>query len=223
ERTRALTVDQLYIDIGAKSKAEGEKLVEIGDYAAFDSEFVEFGDHKIKAKALDDRAGCAVIIEMLKSDYPFKLTAAFVTQEEVGLRGSMVAANQINGDLVINLEGTISADTMGIEDSKTVNIQGNGPSLSLLDRSSVYLKKYVEAAVSVAEKNNIPYQFRRSQMGGTDAGSYHTANGGTPVIGIAVPCRYIHSAVSVMDKRDYENYRKLVRALVFAYGNEEIL
>jgi len=222
ERTKALAIDKLYIDIGAESKEEAEKLVEIGDYVAFDSEYVEFGS-KIKAKALDDRVGCLAMIEALKSDYPHKLTACFVVQEEVGLRGSMTSAYQINADLVLNLEGTISADTMGIKDHQTVNVQGNGPSISLIDRTSIYLKKYIDALIEVADRNNIPYQFRRSQMGGTDAANYHTARGGTPVIGLAVPCRYIHSPVSIVDKRDLENYFKLVHKFIFAYGNGEVL
>jgi len=222
ERANALAIDKLYIDIGAESKEEAEKLVEIGDYVAFDSDYVEFGS-KVKAKALDDRVGCLAAIEALKSDYPHKLTACFVVQEEVGLRGSMISAYQINADLVLNLEGTISADTMGIKEHQTVNVQGNGPSISLIDRTSVYLKKYIDAIVEVANKNDIPHQFRRSQMGGTDAANYHTAHGGTPVIGLAVPCRYIHSPVSIVDKRDLENFFKLSQKFIFAYGNGEVL
>ena len=222
ERTKALSVDQLYIDIGAENKEEAEKLVEIGEFVAFDSEYTQFGS-KIKAKALDDRVGCLAMIEILKSDYPHKLTACFVVQEEVGLRGSAIAAYQIDADIVLNLEGTIAADSMGIKDHQTVNVQGNGPSLSMIDRTSIYLQKYIDAIVEVADKNSIPYQFRRSQMGGTDAAHYHTAHGGTPVIGLAVPCRYIHSPVSVVDKADLENFLNLAEKFVFAYGNGEVL
>jgi len=222
ERTKALSIDQLYIDIGAESKEEAEKLVDIGEFVAFDSEYTEFGS-KIKAKALDDRVGCLAMIEILKSDYPHKLTACFVVQEEVGLRGSAIAAYQVDANIVLNLEGTIAADSMGIKDHQTVNIQGNGPSLSMTDRTSIYLQKYIDAIIEVAEKNGIPYQFRRSQMGGTDASHYHTAHGGTPVVGLSVPCRYIHSPVSVVDKVDLENFLKLAEKFVFAYGNGEIL
>ena len=222
ERATALTVEQLYIDIGAESKEEAEKLVEIGDYVAFDSEFVEFGT-KIKAKALDDRVGCLAMIEALKSDYPHKITACFNVQEEVGMRGSKTSAYKIHADLVLNLEGTVCADTMGIDEHQTVTIQGKGPCVSLIDRSSIYFKKYIDAMTTVAEKNNIPWQPRRTGMGGTDAASYHEAHGGTPVIGLAVPCRYIHSPVSIVDTRDLENFVKLVQKFVFAYGNGEVL
>ncbi|MCL2171756.1 MAG: M20/M25/M40 family metallo-hydrolase, partial [Defluviitaleaceae bacterium] len=201
---------------------EAEKLVQIGEYVAFDSEYTEFGT-KIKAKALDDRAGCYAIIEALKSDCPHKITACFVVQEEVGLRGSKIAAYQIDVDLVLNLESTICADTMDIKDHLTVNVQGAGPSISMIDRSSVYLRKYYQALIDVAEKNGIPYQMRRSQMGGTDAANYHEAHGGTAAIGLAVPCRYIHSPVSIVDKRDLENYVKLVQKFVCAYGNGDVL
>jgi len=222
ERTNALTAEQLYIDIGAESKEEAEKLVEIGEYVAFDSEFVEFGT-KIKAKALDDRAGCFALIEALKSNYSGKITAVFCTQEEVGLRGSKIAAYQIHADLVVNLEGTVCADTMGVDPHQTVNVQGNGPSISLIDRASVFFAKYRDAMVAVAEKNNIPYQYRRTQGGGTDSASYHDAHGGTPVIGLAVPCRYIHSPVSIVDKRDLDNFVLLLQKFVFAYGSGEVL
>ena len=222
ERANATEVDKLYIDIGAESKEEAERLVEIGEFVSFDSEYTEFGN-KIKAKALDDRVGCLAMIEALKSDYPYKLTACFNVQEEVGIRGSAISAYQIHADLVLNLEGTVTADTMGVLEHQTVNIQGDGPSVSLIDGGSIYLRKYIDALVEVADKNAIPYQFRRTNMDGTDAANYHVAHGGTPVIGLAVPCRYIHSPVSIVDKRDLENFVKLVQKFICAYGKGEVL
>ncbi|MDR1704521.1 MAG: M42 family metallopeptidase [Clostridiales bacterium] len=221
ERAKAIELDALYIDIGASSKEEAEKSVSMGDFVYFDSEFTEFGEHKIKAKALDDRAGCGIIIEVLKSDIKTPVTAVFCVQEEVGLRGSMAAANRVSADMFVNLEGTVSADMPPNEDYEKVTVLGDGPALSLIDRSSVYLKEYVNKMTAVAEENAIPYQFRRTGAGGTDAGNYHTAHGGTPVIGVAVPCRYLHSPVSVMDKRDYENAIKLVKAFINKYGEEQ--
>jgi len=214
ERDQVVEADTLYIDIGCESKEECEKLVNLGDFVAFNSEFVEFGDSKVKAKALDDRVGCAAIIEILKSDTPYKLTGVFCAQEEVGLRGSAIVAKSLNADLVINIEGTICADTEGVKEYGHVTTQGAGPALSLLDRSSIYQRKYVEEIVGIAEKNKIPFQYRRTGMGGTDAGRYHTEGAGRPCIGIAVPCRYIHSPVSVMDKNDYENLIKLISAYI---------
>jgi endoglucanase len=214
ERGTVVTLDNLAIDIGCEKKEEAEKLVNLGDFVAFDSQFVEFGEASIKAKALDDRVGCAAMIEILKMGLPAKITAIFCTQEEVGLRGSAVASKTLDADLVINLEGTIGADLEGIPEHEHVTTQGAGPSISLIDRSSVYQRKYIDDIVHVAEKNGIPYQYRRTGMGGTDAGNYHKEAGGRPCIGLAVPCRYIHSPVSVMNRNDYENLVKLVAAYI---------
>ena len=214
DRGSVIDISNMVIDIGCDKKEEAEKLVSLGDFVAFSSEFTEFGDSSIKAKALDDRVGCATIIEILKMDLPCKLTGIFCTQEEVGLRGSAVAAKSLKVDLVINLEGTIGADMEGIPEHEHVTTQGAGPSISLMDRTSIYKKEIVESIVKVAEKHNIPYQYRRTGMGGTDAANYHKSDGGTPVIGLAVPCRYIHSPVSVMNRNDYENLIKLVATYI---------
>jgi endoglucanase len=102
----------------------------------------------------------------------------------------------------------------GIDEDKHVTTLGAGPCLSLLDNTSVYQKKYIAAIEKVATAEGIPYQLRRSGMGGTDSGSYHLGGEGIPCIGVAVPCRYIHSPVSVMHNSDYENLIKLVKAFI---------
>ena len=217
-REKTVPLKDIKIDIGANSKEEAQKLVSIGDFIGFVSEYVEFGEGKIKAKSLDDRAGCACLIEVLKSNIKERVTGIFVVQEEIGLRGSAAASHTVlTGDkpsALINLEATIGADVSGIDKQHHATTQGAGPAISLIDRTSIYKRKYVDEVVRVAEKKNIPYQFRRSGMGGTDAGSYHTAADGIACVNIAVPCRYIHSPVSVLTKSDYENYVKLVKEII---------
>lgn len=213
KRSAPVPVHDLYIDIGAVDKADAEKYVSPGDFAAFDSEYIEFGESKVKAKALDDRVGCAAIIDVLKSGVKHKVTAIFTAQEEVGMRGAAAAAYAISADIVIVVEGTVCADMAG-EDERQVTVQGLGPVISLVDRASVYQKKYIESVVNVAKAHNIPYQFRKTGAGGTDAARFHAARGGTPCIGLAAPCRYIHSPVSVIDMRDYENLVKLVKLYI---------
>ena len=222
ERSMVYELDAMCIDIGCNSKEEAEKLVSKGDFVAFVSEFTEFGEKKIKAKALDDRVGCAAIIELLKKDLPFSITGIFCVQEEIGLRGSAVLSKSLKADLVINIEGTICADMEGIDEDKHVTTQGAGPCLSLMDATSIYQKKYLEAIIKVAQDEKIPYQYRRTGMGGTDAGSYHIGAEGIPCIGIAVACRYIHSPVSVMHKNDFENLIRLVEAFIKS-GAERVL
>ncbi|CAG0947864.1 partial Putative aminopeptidase YsdC, partial [Anaerolineae bacterium] len=87
EREQVLDADSLTIDIGAKSKEEAQSAVKVGDYASFATEFGELGDGLVKGKSLDDRAGCAALVEILKRDYPFDLYGVFTVQEEVGARG----------------------------------------------------------------------------------------------------------------------------------------
>ncbi len=214
ERTKAHTVDDMYIDIGLFNKADAEKLVSVGDYVGFATEYREFGDNKAMSKALDDRVGCAAIIEVLKSDTKSKITAVFTAQEEVGCRGSAVASNNITADIAIIVEGTICADTIKEEHDKSVTYMGKGPAVSLLDRGTVYRKDCVERVLGTAQAQGIPIQVRRTGMGGTDAMRFSQAKEGMAVIGLAVPCRYIHSPVSVVDLNDYENLIKLLKALV---------
>ena len=222
ERKTVYEIDAMYVDIGCDTKEQAEKLVSVGDFIAFSSEFVRFGEDKVKAKALDDRVGCATIIEMLKSDVPFDVTGIFCVQEEIGLRGSAVLSKTLKADILINIEGTICADMEGIDEDKHVTTLGAGPCLSLLDRTSVYQRKYIDAIEKVAIDEGIPFQYRRSGMGGTDSGRYHIGGEGIACIGVAVPCRYIHSPVSVMHNSDYENLIKLVKAFILN-GVERVL
>ncbi|SNR88179.1 endoglucanase [Anaerovirgula multivorans] len=210
EREKALSYDDLYIDIGTKSKEETEKKVTIGDYISFHSEYVEFGENRIKAKALDNRVGCNVIIDVLKRQLPVNVTAVITVQEEIGLRGAEVAANQLEADLIIVLEGTTCSDVADIEPHFQVTTLDKGPAISIMDQTSIYQKKHIQSVIDTAKKYNIPWQYRRTTFGGNDAGKFHLAGTGTPCVSIAVPCRYIHSPVSVLSKNDVDNTKELV-------------
>ncbi len=218
ERKDTIPLEKLYIDIGAKSKEEALKYVSIGDCVVVDSVFEEFGEDKYKAKAFDDRIGCATIIEILKQDFDCKITACFVVQEELGMRGSIITANRVKADLVLNLEGTVSADTLADEERKRVTNLGNGPVFSLSDAGSVYSKKHRDMVIDVAKKYNIPYQYRNSNASFTDAKNYQSANSGTPVVNMSVPCRYIHTPISIADKNDIENMKLLVSKFIKEYS-----
>ncbi|KAB3524944.1 M42 family metallopeptidase [Alkaliphilus serpentinus] len=210
ERKKALSVKDLYIDIGCSNQSEAEKLVSPGDYITFNSQFVTFGKNRIKAKALDDRAGCGVLIELLKRDLPINVTGVFTVQEEVGLRGAIVAANQLNVDLAIIVEGTTCSDVTDIELHMQVTALDKGTAVSVMDRTSVYNRKWIDAIIETAKENDLPWQFRRSSFGGNDAGMFHLSQEGTQCLSLAVPCRYIHSPVSVLSLDDYNNTIKLI-------------
>lgn len=214
ERDGKLSVSDMIIDIGAKDKASAERLVKVGDYGTFKSECVEFGDNKLKCKGLDDKVGCAALLELLEMDTKLDLYAAFTTQEEVGCRGSIIAANFVKPEIAIVFEGTTCSDVFPTPDEKTVTGLGKGCALTAMDRAAVADREMFELAKHVAEKNNIPYQVKRTTMGGTDAGSIQRSGAGVKTIVISTPCRYIHSPVCVMDKNDFRAQVDLGKAML---------
>lgn len=214
EMKKPLKVSDMYIDIGASSKEEAEKKVALGDYAVFDSEYVEFGDGFVKSRALDDRVGCSILLELMKNEYDSDMYFVFTVQEEVGLRGAQVAAFNIKPDIALVVEGTTCSDIYGSKPHTTVTTAGGGAVMTAMDRGAVSDKEYFDFIRNIAEKNSIPLQIKRTTMGGTDAGRIQCSCGGVKTAVIAVACRYIHSSVSVMHKKDLESVYKLAHAVL---------
>ncbi len=214
ERGTSLPIDKLYIDIGTYSKAETEKLVSIGDYITFKSDYVEFGDGLIKAKALDDRAGCSAILELLSMKLDADFYGVFTVMEEVGCRGAITAAYALEPDYALVLEGTICADMPEIKEHSKITQLGKGAALSIMDGSTIYNIDEVRNAVEIAEKYNVPYQYRASSSGGNDSGAIHKVKEGAVAVAVSIPCRYIHSAVSVASINDYNSVVSLAKALI---------
>ncbi len=213
ERKQVVKVDQMTIDIGAKSKEEAEKAVRVGDYAIFATDFrqlTEDGLRTVKGKAFDDRVGCVVLIEVLKERYPFDLYPVFTVQEEVGLRGARVAAYAIEPDVAFVLEGTICDDMPKKKDVSPSTRLGAGPAITIMDRSFIADRGLVKLLVETAEELGIPYQFKQPGIGGTDAGAIHLAKEGIPSVTVSVPCRYIHSPVCLLSLTDLDNTVKLM-------------
>ena len=211
EKTIPLNIKQLYIDIGAKTKEEAEKIVKKGDYIAFNSEYIEFGKNLIKAKALDDRAGCAVLISLLKEEYDINLYGVFTVQEEIGLRGAEVAAYRVDPDLAIVFEGTLCSDITEVPESQHITKLGKGPAISLMDSYTIFPKELNKRIYETAVENNVSVQYRQPSPGGNDAGAIHITKEGILSAALSVPCRYIHSPSSVMSLDDFENCKKLAK------------
>lgn len=211
ERTTPIKLKSLYIDIGTTSKDETSKLINLGDYVYFNSDYVEFGSDKIKAKALDDRLGCAILMEMLKERYEYDLYACFTVQEEVGLRGSAITSNRICPDVALVVESTTCLDVHNIEKRDYVTELGKGVALTVMDRTTIVDKGLLRFLEKLAEENGVAYQYKRAVAGGNDAGSIQRSKAGIKVASVSVPCRYIHSPVSVMSKKDYQATSKLVK------------
>ena len=205
EREQVMDADTMTIDIGAKTKEEAQGLVKIGDYATFATEFGAVGADCVKGKALDDRVGCAALVEILKHDYPFDVYGVFTAQEEVGSRGARVAAYAIEPTCAFGLEGTVCDDSPKKKDVSPVTRVGGGPAITFADNSLLSDRRLVNLLVETAKENKIPYQFKQAVAGGTDAGRIMLVKEGVPSVSVAVPTRYIHSPVSLLSTHDFDN------------------
>lgn len=219
EENTVPNLDKLYIDIGAKDKEEAEKYVCVGDSVHFISDFVEFGEDKIKAKAIDDRFGCAIMLKMIESELEYDTNFAFLVQEEVGCRGAGAAVFSIRPDYAIVLEATTASDISGVDNENRVCVQGQGAVVSFMDRSTVYNRDLFKGAFALAKEKNIPIQIKTTVAGGNDAGAIHKACSGVYTIAVSLPCRYIHSGSSVGDKKDMRACYDLAVALCEKYAD----
>lgn len=212
EREKPPKTDSLYIDIGADSGQQAGKYVHLGDSVCFDSEFIEMGDC-IKSKAVDDRAGCAMMIKMIREQPEYDTYFVFNTQEEIGLRGSRVSAFAVQPDFAIVLEATTAGDIDGVSGAKKVCELGKGAVVGFMDRSTVYDKQLYKLAFSTAEEYGIPCQTKTMIAGGNDSGAIHITGRGVRTIAVSVPCRYLHSPSCVINSADLDNTLALVREL----------
>lgn len=213
EREKTPDVDSLFIDIGATSKEQAEKLSVFADYAVFDTDFCNFGDDMIKTKAIDDRVGCAMLVSLINRGIEYDSYFAFCVGEEIGLRGSKTVASLIRPDICVNLECTTAGDIYGVSGAARTCILGNGAALPHMDGSAAYTHSVYQKIRELATKLDILCQTKTKVAGGTDAGSYTRTAGGTKITGIAVPTRYIHSASCVAKRCDIEATEKLLYAV----------
>ena len=204
ERKKMPEVSSLYIDIGALDKKDALQYVAPGDSVMFDSDFHLLGDGFCASRAIDDRAGCAILLDIAMSPQEYDMTLAFTVQEEVGLRGARTAAYGINPDCAIVFETTTAADIPGVEGGNRVCILGNGPAVVFMDRSTIYDKELYAMAHDIANKQNIAVQTKTMIAGGNDSGAIHITRGGVKTLAISAPCRYLHSGSVVMKYKDLE-------------------
>ena len=214
ERKKAPDFDDMFIDIGAACKEDAEKLVCRGDTACFDSDFFAFGDGFVKGKAIDDRAGCLIMMDLINSDLEYDAWFAFTVQEEVGTRGAKAASFSIAPDIAIVLETTTACDIAGVSGDKRVCQLGKGCVVSYMDRSTIYDKELYKLAFDTAEKIGISVQTKTVVAGGNDSGSIHISRGGVRTCALSVPCRYLHSPSCVIKQSDYEDVKALATAML---------
>lgn len=218
EETAQPEISDLRIDIGAENKEEAEKLVSLGDFAYFTGEQSNFGDGFISGKALDDRIGCAVMLQMINSELPYDVTFVFTVQEEIGTRGATTAAYSVNPDIAIVLETTTACDISGVEGAKKVCVLGNGAVVSYMDRGTLYDRELYKLGFDTAKEIGVKCQTKTVVAGGNDSGAIHKAAGGVRTMAISVPCRYLHSPNCVIKESDMYDTAKLAAAMIGKLG-----
>ncbi len=220
ERKKLPGADELYIDVGAKDRADAEALVSLGDFGVFDTPFATFGKDGayIRGKALDDRLGCALLVELaralVRDPVPLDVWLCFTVREEIGRSGALVTANRVRPDVAIVLETTAIADIAEVKPSRRVASVGEGGVLSLVDRSTVYDRGLVDLALGCAKRHNIPVQIKRYVSGGNDAAHIQKSGVGVRCLALSAATRYLHAPVSVAARADYEAMRALLVALL---------
>lgn len=204
ENFKSGEVEKLYIDIGASSKEEAEKYVQVGDCCMFEGQYQKLAGRNVMSKAFDDRCACFIQIEALrKMGTPYHdVYFVFTVQEEVGLFGSTTSAERIKPDLGIAVDITGSFDVPGDEHGNAV--LGGGAAIAISNTCVTCDEELVHALIECAKQNEIKYQLDVLTKGGTDAGAINKSNQGVKALGISVPTRYGHSPNSIINLDDLQ-------------------
>ena len=216
EEKKVPKLKEFYIDIGAKDAEDAKAWVRPGDVAVFDSDVLTFGNGFLKAKAIDDRIGCAVMVELMKKDLPMDCTFVFTVQEEVGTRGAFGAAFSVKPDIALVLEGTTAADLPTTPARQRVCVPGKGPVVPYMDGGTVYDRELFRLLRSLAKEHGIPWQTKEYVSGGTDAGAIQRSREGVRVAAISAAVRYLHTPSSVAALEDFDNILMLAELFISA-------
>ncbi len=211
ERAHMPKTKDLYIDIGCTTKKAAEKKVPLGEYGVFDAKCRRFGDGFLRAKAIDDRLGCAVLLTLLKEQPACDTWFAFTVQEEVGLRGARCAAYAIHPDVCLVVEGTTAADIADVPEHRQVCRLRQGAVLPFMDRATIYHPEWFDRLRAAADREGIRWQTKQTVAGGTDAGRIHLTREGIPTAAVAAPVRYIHSPSCVAAIEDMNGVLEIAR------------
>jgi endoglucanase len=202
---------ECYIDTGATGARDCP--VKVGDVASFERPFLDLGG-RLVAKAMDDRIGCAILIETLRAlkTSSHELYFVFTTQEEVGTRGAGTSAYGIDPEIGLAVDVTLTGDTP--KDPPMAVSLGKGPAVKVKDTGMLADPQVVEWMCTTAEKKRIPYQREVLDAGSTDARAIQVVRAGVLAGCLSVPCRYVHTPSEMVDYQDVQNSVKLLAALL---------
>jgi endoglucanase len=210
-RSKALDIKKMYIDVGATCPADSP--VKVGDAAGFIRPMAEAGDRLI-AKSLDDRIGCAILIEVMRQlqTTPHEIYFVFTVQEEVGLLGARTSSFGIDPDLGMSVDITTTGDT---PEASPMNVSlGDGPAIKVMDAGMLAHPAVKNLMIQRAEAANIPYQLEVLRGGTTDAYVIQTTREGVPSGCVSIPCRYAHTPSEMVDLNDVQNSARLLIEIV---------
>ena len=210
DKDKVQPYDKLFIDIGASSREQALEYVDIGETAVFDTGFELIGD-KIAARALDDRIGCAVLVDMIQKPLKFDMWFTFTVQEEVGCRGAKCAAFSVDPDFAFVIESTTAADLHDVPPDKAVCVLGQGAAVSFMDNGTLYDRDMYKFVLDNCRKNDIAIQLKTAAKGGNNASAVHLSRKGVRTCAISLPCRYIHSQYCVAHKSDVTALQNAVK------------
>ena len=227
-RAAVVKAGQLRLDLGVESAEAARRLVKLGDRGTFAAEldFLRGPDGalvSLRGKALDDRLGCATLVELLRGGpYPCEFHAAFTVQEEVGLRGAKTAAFAVDPAAAFALDCTPAYDLPhAVEGRENVEYNtrlGHGPAIYVADRATLSDERLVKHLLRTAEQAGLPCQIRQTSGGGTDAGAMHRVRAGVPSVSLSVPGRYLHGPLAVARYADWRQTVALMRAALAAWS-----
>ncbi len=209
DKKKPIDMADLFIEVGAKSPEEVEDLgITVGTSVTMDRQYVKLAGTTVTGKAMDNRAGCTMLIGALKEmKTAHTIYAVFTVQEEVGLKGAKTSAYTLDPDVAIATDVTIPGDSPGVERRKAPVYMGKGPVIGMASasgRGHLADSRIVDWLVKTGKKFNIPCQIEVGDGGNTDASAINFERGGIPSVPMSVPARYIHSPVEVIDLKDLE-------------------
>ncbi|MEG6357022.1 aminopeptidase [Enterobacter bugandensis] len=225
QKQQPMTFDEMFIDIGANSREEVQNRgIAMGDFACPEANFARWGEDKIVAKALDNRVGCALMVELLLMVNNPNITLYGVgsVEEEVGLRGAQTSAECVKPDVVIVLDTAVAGDVPGIDAIKYPLSVGDGPGVMLFDKRYFASQKLVALLRQSAEKQGAPLQFTTMKTGATDGGRYNVMGGGRPVVAICLPTRYLHANSGMISQKDYDAALDMVHDLLMSLDETQV-
>lgn len=213
EKKTVPSADRVVIDIGCNTAEEAKKLVQVGEVATFDSPLICLTQEHFCGKAVDDRLGCVLLLELAQNQPERDLWLSFSVQEEIGLRGAGVAAEGIQPDVAVAIDATTAADIAGSSPESAVCRMGDGAVVSFADKATLYDAGLYRQIRRLAEEKGIPTQTKNRIAGGNNAGAIQRSHTGVKMAAISLPCRYIHSPSCLGSVKDVEAMLALLRLL----------